>query len=103
MKRNSKKENEKSRGAEIMNNHNNNGNTFQIENFLHRKWRIMKTEFQNEILREKLWLIQRTGHHVNISLKIEGAMPSKILNENDSQPRTLSSQAIKENEGNIFR
>ena len=37
MKRNSKKENEKSRGAEIMNNHNNNGNTFQIENFLHRK------------------------------------------------------------------
>lgn len=96
MKRNSKKENEKSGGAEIMNNHNNNGNTFQIENFLHRKWRIMKNEFQNEILREKLWLIQRTGHQVNISLKIEGAMPSKILNENYSQPRTLFSQAINQ-------
>ena len=31
MKRNSKKENEKSRGAEIMTNHNNNGNTFLTE------------------------------------------------------------------------
>lgn len=92
MKRNSKKENEKSGGAEIMNNHNNNDNIFQIEIFLHRKWRIMKTEFQNEILREKWWLMQRTGHQVNISLKIQGAVPSKVLNESDSQPRTLSSQ-----------
>lgn len=94
MKRNSKKENEKSRGAEIMTNHNNNGNTFLTENSLHRKWRIMKTEFQIEILGEKWWLIQRTGHQVNISLKIQGVMPSRILNENASQPRTISSETI---------
>lgn len=36
--------------------------------------------------------MRRTGHQVNISLKIQGAVPSKVLNESDSQPRTLSSQ-----------
>lgn len=62
------KENEKSGEAEIMNNHDNNGNTFQLENSLHNEWLKSHENWTSKwTLREKQWLVQRIGQQINIA------------------------------------